>query len=138
MHEDDVRTALADADTMIGTDGLPPGSGGKPHPRVFGTFPRVLGEYVRKHGVLTLGEAIRRMTSLPARVFRIPERGQVRPGYVADLVAFDPRTVDHLCDYRDPVHPPTGIAWVMQAGQLVVDRTAYLGLRHGERLTPAH
>jgi N-acyl-D-amino-acid deacylase len=138
MHEDDVRTALADADTMIGTDGLPPGSGGKPHPRVFGTFPRVLGEYVRKHGVLTLGEAIRRMTSLPARVFRIPERGQVRPGYIADLVAFDPRTVDHLCDYRDPVHPPTGIAWVMHAGQLVVDRTAYLGLRHGERLTPAH
>jgi N-acyl-D-amino-acid deacylase len=138
MHEDDVRAALADTDTMIGTDGLPPGSGGKPHPRVFGTFPRVLGEYVRKHGVLTLGEAIRRMTSLPARVFRIPERGQVRPGYVADLVAFDPRTVDHLCDYRDPVHPPTGIAWVMQRGQLVVDRTAYLGLRHGERLTPAH
>ena len=137
MCEDDVRTALADADTMIGTDGLPPGSGGKPHPRVFGTFPRVLGEYVRNHETLLLGEAVRRMTSLPARVFRIPERGFVRPGLVADLVAFDPRTVDHPCDYRDPVHPPTGIAWVIQGGRPVVDRTNYLGPRRGQRLTPA-
>jgi len=137
MCEDDVRTALADADTMIGTDGLPPGSGGKPHPRVFGTFPRVLGEYVRNHETLPLGEAVRRMTSLPARVFRIPERGFVRPGFVADLVAFDPQTVDHPCDYRDPVHPPTGIAWVIQGGRPVVDRTYYLGPRRGRRLTPA-
>src|SRR5882757_4679443 len=87
MCEDDVRTALADTDTMIGTDRLPPGSGGKPHPRVFGTFPRVLGEYVRANEVLPLGEAVRRMTSLPPRWFRIPERGLVRPGYVADLLA---------------------------------------------------
>ncbi|WP_037064089.1 N-acyl-D-amino-acid deacylase family protein [Pseudonocardia acaciae] len=137
MHEDDVRAALADADTMIGTDGLPPGSGGKPHPRVFGTFPRVLGEYVRAQEVLPLGEAVRRMTSLPARVFRIPERGLVRPGQVADLVAFDPQTVDHPCDYRDPVHPPLGIGWVMQAGERVVDGTTYLGPRRGRRLTPA-
>ncbi|MDT7590065.1 MAG: dihydroorotase, partial [Pseudonocardiales bacterium] len=98
---------------------------------------RVLGEYVRANEVLPLGEAVRRMTSLPARVFRIPERGLVRPGYVADLVAFHPETVDHPCDYRDPVHPPVGIAWVMQAGRPVVDRTNYLGPRRGRRLTPA-
>jgi N-acyl-D-aspartate/D-glutamate deacylase len=97
----------------------------------------VLGEYVRNHEVLPLGEAVRRMTSLPARVFRIPERGYVRPGLIADLVAFDPRTIDHPCDYRDPVHPPSGIAWVIQAGHPVVDRTNYLGPRRGRRLTPA-
>jgi hypothetical protein len=56
---------------------------------------------------------------------------------VADLVAFDPETVDHPCDYRDPVHPPTGIAWVIQGGRPVVDRTNYLGPRRGRRLTPA-
>jgi dihydroorotase len=136
MHEDDVRAALADSDTMVGTDGLPPGSGGKPHPRLFGTFPRVLGEYVRGQRALPLGEAIRRMTSLPAEVFRIPERGLVSPGRVADLVAFDPASVDHPCDYRDPVHPPAGIGWVLQAGEQVVDGTTYLGPRRGRRLTP--
>jgi N-acyl-D-amino-acid deacylase len=137
MHEDDVRAAFADQDTMVGSDGLPPGSGGKPHPRLFGTFPRVLAEYVRKTEVLPLGAAIRRMTSVPARVFRIPDRGSIRPGYIADLVAFDPRTIDHECDYRDPVHTPTGVSWVMQSGHLVVDGQTYLGPRRGRRLTPA-
>ncbi|GII24080.1 dihydroorotase [Planosporangium mesophilum] len=137
MDERDVRTAFADTDTMVGSDGLPPGSGGKPHPRVFGTFPRVFAEYVRKEEVLPLGEAVRRVTSLPARVFRIPGRGLVRSGYVADLVAFDPATIDHECDYRDPVRTPTGISWVMQDGHLVVDHQSYLGPRRGRRLTPA-
>ncbi|HET6503615.1 MAG TPA: D-aminoacylase [Amycolatopsis sp.] len=137
MHEDDVRTAFADRDTMVGTDGLPPGSGGKPHPRLFGTFPRILGEYVRKGSVLSLGEAIRRMTSLPAKVFRIPDRGSIRPGLVADLVAFAPETIDHETDYRDPVHDPVGISWVMQGGSVVVSGRNYLGPRRGRRLTPA-
>jgi dihydroorotase len=137
MDEGDVRTAFADTDTMVGTDGLPPGSGGKPHPRLFGTFPRVLGEYVRKGSVLPLGEAVRRMTSLPATVFRIPERGAIRPGLVADLVAFDPETVDHETDYRDPVRDPVGISWVMQQGDVVVSGQNYRGPRRGRRLTPA-
>ena len=137
MHEDDVRTAFADDDTMVGTDGLPPGSGGKPHPRLFGTFPRILGEYVRKDSVLPLGEAIRRMTALPAEVFRIPDRGAIRPGLIADLVAFDPGTVDHETDFRDPVRDPTGISWVMQSGSVVVSGQNYLGPRRGRRLTPA-
>lgn len=137
MHEDDIRAVFADPDTMVGSDGLPPGLGGKPHPRVYGTFPRILAEYVRKDPVVSLGEAIRRLTSLPAAVFRIPGRGSVRRGLIADLVAFDPDTVDHECDYRDPVRTPTGIAWVMQSGHLVVDGTTYLGPRRGQRLTPA-
>ncbi|GAB2965495.1 D-aminoacylase [Amycolatopsis acidiphila] len=137
MDEQDVRTAFADPDTMVGTDGLPPGSGGKPHPRLFGTFPRILGEYVRAGSVLPLGEAIRRMTSLPAKVFRIPGRGAIRPGLVADLVAFDPATVGHETDYRDPVRHPDGVSWVMQRGSVVVDGQNYLGPRSGRRLTPA-
>ncbi len=137
MDERDVYAAFADADTMVGSDGLPPGSGGKPHPRLFGTFPRILGAYVRRQALLPLGEAVRRMTALPAQVFRIPDRGWVRPGSVADLVAFDPETVDHETDYRDPVRLPTGIAWVMQGGRMVVDGHRYLGPRRGHRLTPA-
>jgi N-acyl-D-aspartate/D-glutamate deacylase len=137
MDEQDVRAAFADSDTMVGSDGLPPGSGGKPHPRLFGTFPRVLAEYVRKNEVLPLGEAVRRMTSLPASVFRIPDRGTVRKGLIADLVAFDPQTVDHECDYRNPVRTPTGVSWVMQAGHVVVDNQTYVGPRRGRRLTPA-
>lgn len=129
MHSDDVRTAFADIDTMVGTDGLPPGAGGKPHPRVFGTFPRILSEYVRNQRVMSLGEAVRRMTALPAAVFRIPERGAVRAGLVADLVAFDPNAIDHETDYRDPVHEPTGISWVMQAGDVAVDQQRYRGRR---------
>ena len=87
MHEDDLELALSDPATMIGSDGLPPGTGGKPHPRLTGTFPRVLGRYTRERGTLTLPEAVHRMTDLPARTFRIPERGRIAPGLIADLVA---------------------------------------------------
>src|SRR5690606_1721480 len=111
MHESDLELALSDEHTMVGSDGLPPGTGGKPHPRLYGTFPRVLGRYSRERAVLSLPETIRRMTALPARTFRIPDRGRVAPGYVADLVAFDPGTITDVGDYRDPIHSPRGIAW---------------------------
>ena len=137
MHEDDLERALADEHTAIGSDGLPPGTGGKPHPRLFGTFPRLLGRYARDRGLFDLPEAVRRMTSLPAQQFRIPERGILAPGYRADLVAFDPRTVIDVGDYTDPVHPPLGISWVCQNGRTVVDEGRYLGRRCGRRLTPA-
>jgi len=135
MREDDLELALADDHTMIGSDGLPPGTGGKPHPRLYGTFPRVLGRYSRERAVLALPEAIRRMTSLAAEGFRIPDRGLVAPGLVADLVAFDSATVTDIGDYRDPVHPPVGIAWVAQAGRTVVEDGRYVGGRSGARLT---
>ncbi len=137
MHEHDLEAALADSHTMIGSDGLPPGTGGKPHPRLFGTFPRLLGRYSRDRAILDLPEAVRRMTALPAHEFRIPARGRIAPGYVADLVAFDPATVTDVGDYQDPAHPPHGIPWVCQAGRTVVDNGAHLGGRHGSRLTPA-
>jgi N-acyl-D-amino-acid deacylase len=137
MSEFDVMTVLAHPATMIGSDGLPPGLGGRPHPRLFGTFPRVLGRYVRDRGVLTLPEAIARMTALPAAVFGVTDRGHVTPGMVADLVAFDPRRVGDICDYRDPVRPPIGIAWVMHAGRFSVRDGRWLGKRLGRRLEPS-
>ncbi|GAA0529461.1 amidohydrolase family protein [Saccharopolyspora thermophila] len=137
MHEDDLRLAMADPRTAIGSDGLPPGTGGKPHPRLTGTFPRVLGRYCRELRLLSLPEAVRRMTDLPARIFGVPDRGRIAPGLVADLVAIDPDAVIDVGDYQDPLRPPIGIAWVCQAGRTVVDAGRYMGPRTGRRLTPA-
>ncbi|MDA3631151.1 D-aminoacylase [Saccharopolyspora sp. WRP15-2] len=136
MHEDDLELALSDPHTAIGSDGLPPGTGGKPHPRLTGTFPRVLGRYTRERAVLTLPEAVHRMTWLPAQIFGIPDRGLIAPGKIADLVAFDPRTVHDQGDYQDPMQQPAGIPWVCQSGRTVVDEGRYLGPRSGIRLTP--
>lgn len=136
MHEDDVERVLQHPRTMIGSDGLPAGQGGRPHPRLHGTFPRVLARYVRERGLLPLGEAVHRMTALTADTFGVPERGTVAPGLVADLVAFDPGTVVDRATYHDPLVAPAGIAWVMQAGELVVREGRWLGRRRGRRLTP--
>ncbi|RRO20568.1 D-aminoacylase [Saccharopolyspora rhizosphaerae] len=137
MHEDDLEHALRDPRTAIGSDGLPPGNGGTPHPRLTSTFPRFLGRYVRGRGVLDLPEAVRRMTSLPAEIFRIPDRGVITPGRIADLVAFDPATVLDVGDYRDPLRPPTGVPWVCLAGQTVVEAGEFLGIPAGRRLSPS-
>ncbi|MGI9093278.1 MAG: N-acyl-D-amino-acid deacylase family protein [Mycobacteriales bacterium] len=136
MTERDVEAVLADPATMIGSDGLPPGVGGRAHPRLYGTFPRVLGRFVRDRGLLGLGEAVAKMTSLPAQTFGLRRRGRVDPGFIADLVAFDPDTVSDVGSYADPVHSPTGISWVMQAGHVVVRDGEWSGLRLGARLTP--
>jgi N-acyl-D-amino-acid deacylase len=136
MSEADVTQVLAHPATMIGSDGLPPGRGGKPHPRLYGTFPRVLGRYVRERGVLTLPEAIARMTTMPARAFGLTDRGRIAAGAIADLVAFDPARITDTGDYRDPVRAPAGIAWVMQDGQFAVRDGQWLGNRLGRRLQP--
>jgi N-acyl-D-aspartate/D-glutamate deacylase len=137
MTESDVEAVLTDPATMVGSDGLPPGVGGKPHPRLYGTFPRVLGRYVRERQVLDLPTAVAKMTSRPAQTFGLRDRGRIAQGAVADLVAFDPARVIDACDYRDPVRPPSGIEWVMQAGHVVVAKGRWLGNRSGRRLQPA-
>lgn len=136
MNDDDLLAALVHPMTMIGSDGLPPGTGGKPHPRMFGTFPRVIAKFCREQQALTLVEAIRKMTSLPADMFGLPDRGRVQPGAVADLVAFNPATIADQATYDNPTRTPIGIDFVMQAGTLVVDGGSYLGGRHGSRLRP--
>ncbi|MBO6557667.1 MAG: D-aminoacylase [Pseudomonadales bacterium] len=117
IAEEDVATNLAYRDMMVGSDGIPD-LNGRPHPRLFGTFPRILAKYVRDDGILTLPEAIRRMTSLPARVFGMEQRGLIRERYWADLVLFDPETVQDMATYDDPKSEPDGISLVMINGDI--------------------
>lgn len=137
MHEDDVHTALAHPLTAIGSDGLPPGTGGRPHPRTYGTFPRVLGHYARDEGLMTMEEAVRRMTQLPAQIFGLADRGVIRRGAAADLVTFDPAAVIDTATYEDPIARPRGIDCVFQDGTLVVRGGRWQGKRRGRRLRAA-
>lgn len=136
LNEADVEAVLCDPATMVGSDGLPPGFGGRPHPRLYGSFPRVLSRYVRERRVLDLPTAIAKMTSLPSDAFGLAGRGRIAAGSVADLVVFSPDRVGDVGSYTDPVHSPTGISAVLQAGRLVVAAGEWLGNRCGRRLSP--
>jgi N-acyl-D-amino-acid deacylase len=133
MDESDVQRVMRDERTAIGSDSLAPGAGGKPHPRMFGTFPRVLGRYARELGVLSFEQAIYKMTALPAEIFGLHDIGVIARGKRADLVAFDAATISDDLEWRDPVRQPKGIAWVMQGGVKVVEGTRALPGRHGRR-----
>ncbi|MFK7914904.1 MAG: amidohydrolase family protein, partial [Pseudomonadales bacterium] len=133
IDEADIETNLAHADMMVGSDGIPD-LRGQPHPRLFGTFPRILARYVRERGILSLPEAIRRMTSLPAALFGMVDRGQVREGYWADLVLFDPAAISDTATYDDPKQVPAGIALVMVNGQLAWDQQGQRPERAGRML----
>lgn len=135
MDDADVDAVICDPASMVGSDGLPPGLGGRPHPRQYGTFPRILQRYVRERQLLGLSEAVRKMTALPADTFGLRNRGRVVQGAIADLVIFSPDTVREVSTYADPVRPPTGIASVMMAGRLVVHGGRWLGTRRGLRLS---
>ena len=123
IDEQDIATNLAHKDMMVGSDGIPDLKG-KPHPRLFGTFPRILAKYVREDRVLSLPEAVRRMTSLSAKVFGLESRGQVKEGFYADLVLFDAATVQDLATYDEPKTEPAGISLVVINGKV--------GLQDGE------
>lgn len=133
MSEDDVRTVLRHETTMIGSDGLPT-LHGKPHPRLYGTFARVLGHYARDAGVLSLPEAVHRMTGMPARRFGLTDRGVLRPGAWADLVLFDPARIADVATYADPHRSPAGIPHVFVNGTAVVRDGAHTGARPGRAL----
>jgi N-acyl-D-amino-acid deacylase len=135
MSEDDVRTVLAHDGIMIGSDGLPTLEG-TPHPRLYGTFARVLGRYARDEGVLSLEAAVHRMTGRTAEVFGLTDRGLVAPGRVADLTVFDPARILDLGTYEAPHAPPRGIAHVLVAGTPVVRNGAHTGARPGRVLHP--
>ncbi len=133
MDEADVRTVMAHPTTMIGSDGVP-AAGSKPHPRLYGCFPRVLGHYVRDEGVLELATAIHRMTGMPAAKFRLADRGAVRPGAFADLVVFDPARIRDTATYDDPRRFPDGIRAVYVNGVAVARDGAHTGARPGRAL----
>jgi N-acyl-D-amino-acid deacylase len=122
MKEDDVETILKDSHTSFGTDSAVRGGGAFfVHPRGVGNFPRILGHYVRELHVLTLEEALRKMTSLAAQTFHLGRRGRIRPGYAADLVVFDPGQIVDNATYEAPLNPPSGISFVLVNGVLAVD-----------------
>ena len=126
MSEDDVRAALVHPLVSFCTDSGAMAEDGilsqeKSHPRAWASAPRILGKYVRDEKVLSLEQAVWRMTSLPASRMRLPDRGIVRPGMAADLVAFDPDRVRERSTYTDPTHYSEGIPYVAVNGQLVVD-----------------
>jgi N-acyl-D-aspartate/D-glutamate deacylase len=119
LNEDDVRKVMQEDFVMIGSDGVPAGS--KPHPRLHHTFPRILAEYVRNLGLLSLPAAIHKMTGLSAQRFGLTNRGFIADGYAADLVLFDPRTVQDTGTYIEPTTVPIGIKKVWVNGTLVAD-----------------
>lgn len=117
IDEADIETNLRYPTMMVGSDGIPDLKG-KPHPRLFGTFPRILAHYVRDRAVLTLEDAVRRMTSISADRFGIVDRGRIAPGKFADLVLFDPKTVLDTATYDDPKQTPDGIPLVVVNGAI--------------------
>ncbi len=129
MHEDDVRRVLQHPSCMVGSDGLP--NDPRPHPRLWGTFPRVLGHYVRDEKLLSLETAILKMSGLPASIFGIPERGLVRPGVFADLVVFDPDKIRDNATYEAPCEPATGFDYVWVNGRCVLEKGQQTGTRPG-------
>jgi N-acyl-D-amino-acid deacylase len=127
-----VRRIMAHPQTMIASDGrlTRPGDG-VPHPRNYGTFPRVLGHYVRDEGVLTLEAAVRKMTAMPAARLGLRDRGCLREGCVADVTIFDPRTVRDVGTFEDPHHYAEGIPYVIVNGVPVVDGGRFGDARPG-------
>ena len=130
--EEDVQRILKHPCTMIGSDGFPLDK--HPHPRLWGTFPRVLGHYTRHLKLFTLPEAVSKMTSLPAKRFGFSERGLVKEGYYADLVVFDAGTVMDKATFEEPKQQSTGIDLVMVNGQLAFQDGHLTGRRAGRFL----
>lgn len=133
MDEDDLRRILAHPAAMVGSDGLP----GRrlPHPRLWGSFPRVLARYVREQGLLDLPTAVHKMTGLSAETFGLEGRGLVREGHAADLVLFDPETVADRAGFEDPEQPAAGIARVFVNGVEAWRDGQATGRRAGRFLT---
>jgi N-acyl-D-amino-acid deacylase len=141
LDEADVRRALVHPRVMIGSDGYalaPTGemAAGKPHPRSYGTFPRVLGEYAREQRLLPLAQAVHKMTGMPARRLGMRDRGQIRVGAKADLVVFDPRRVADTATYEQPARYPVGIEHVVVNGRFVIKGGEHTGSLPGRVLTP--
>ena len=137
MSEEDIAHIMTREWTMGSSDGgLVPAGEGRPHPRYYGAFPRRIARYVRERGVLTLAEAVRGMTSLPATVFRMPDRGQVAPGRIADLLIVDVDRFRDVATYEDPHALAEGIVHALVAGVFAIEDGEATGALAGQVLTP--
>ncbi|MBO6574872.1 MAG: D-aminoacylase [Rhodothermales bacterium] len=135
MGEEDVARVMKSEHAMAASDGGVPALGvGSPHPRSYGTFARVLAHYVRESGTLTLEEAVARMTSRPAARLGLHDRGELRPGAVADVVVFDPERVQDLATFRDPHRYAVGVSYVYVSGVAALQDGEPTGARPGKSL----
>ncbi len=134
INEEDLIYALKQPYSIIGSDSFIIPAVGKPHPRFFGTFPRVIKRYVKELNILSLEGAVAKMTSNPAQKLRLRDRGVIAPGYKADIVVFDIKKLDDKATFEDPINHPTGIEYVMVNGTLSVYEGNYVGSRGGEVL----
>jgi N-acyl-D-aspartate/D-glutamate deacylase len=136
IDESDLKLAMQQPWVSIGSDGSAlatsgPLRSGVPHPRNFGTFPRVLGRYVREQHVISLEQAIHKMTGITAAELHFADRGLIKSGYAADLVIFDPATVADRATFTDPFQYPVGIDTVIVNGRVVLDEGRHTGERPG-------
>ena len=139
MGDEDIKRIMKARYTMIGTDGCSvtptgPLSYGKPHPRFYGTYPRILGKYVREEGLMTIEEAIRKMTSFPAQRLGVLDRGLLRENNWADIVIFNPETIIDKATFLEPHQFPVGIEYVLVNGELVVTKGEHLKNKPGKIL----
>ncbi|MGI8498469.1 MAG: amidohydrolase family protein [Gemmatimonadaceae bacterium] len=140
MGEPDIETALRFPWTSIGSDagavlqlGIPDETG-LPHPRSFGNFPRVIAKYVKERHVLTLPEAVRKMTGWPATRMRLANRGTIAVGNWADVTIFDYDALQDRATYEKPMEFPTGIEWVLVNGVVTIDHGKHTGAKAGRVL----
>jgi N-acyl-D-aspartate/D-glutamate deacylase len=136
MSEDDVRAVMTRPWVAIASDGsaINLQAPGLPHPRSYSTNPRVLGHYVRDEKLLTLEDAVRKMTSLPAQIMGMRDRGQIHAGFAADLAIFDPATVGETNTFEKPKSYPKGIPYTIVNGVVVIDGGKHTGARPGRPL----
>jgi N-acyl-D-aspartate/D-glutamate deacylase len=137
MHERDIEEIMKRPYTMTSTDGdLVPMGEGKPHPRAYGAFPRKLRLYVRERGVIDWPFAIRSMTHLPAMVFGLKDRGQLRVGAWADVLIFDPERVRDKATYEDPHQLSEGVDTIVVNGKIVRDEGTFTRTLAGQVVVP--
>ena len=128
----DTMEFMSRPDYMIGSDSIPLGS--YPHPRAYGTFPRVVGRFQRKYNTMPLEHTIQRVTDNPARRFGLKQRGRIQEGYFADIVLFDPDTINDNATYDDPKQFPTGIPYVIVNGEIAVSMEQCTGTKSGKAI----
>jgi len=130
--EDDLFNIFKNDFTMIGTDGIK--LGGKPHPRLYGSYPKIISKFIREKGLISLEEGIKKMTSLPAKKLGLKDRGALKKGYFADIVIFDYQEIEDLASYLKPQRFPAGIEWVIVNGKVAYDGNKLSSLNCGKIL----
>ena len=133
MNEDDVRAFIRSPFTMFASDSsVRVYKSGVPHPRGYGNAARFLARYVREQKVITLEESVRRLTALPARTFKLQDRGELKPGYWADVVVFDPEKIQDRATFKEPHQYAVGFRLVLVNGAIVVENDKHNGAGSGQ------